>query len=163
MKVIAIANQKGGVAKTTTTYNLAAAKAIEGKKVLMIDLDAQGSLTIATGIEPGEERLEGFSTVDLFNPKKDPADTAFEVKSIPLKEKLFIVPSDPNLANTVEYQCLLSFSFEKDGMYCKFNPSNNNGEPFCHPKGTIVFRKNAKEIRSQEAQGHICLLAQKSR
>ena len=103
MKVIAIANQKGGVAKTTTTYNLAAAKAIEGKKVLMIDLDAQGSLTIATGIEPGEERLEGFSTVDLFNPKKDPADTAFEVKSIPLKEKLFIVPSDPNLANTENY------------------------------------------------------------
>ena len=37
MKVIAIANQKGGVAKTTSTYNLATAKAIEGKKVLMIE------------------------------------------------------------------------------------------------------------------------------
>ena len=56
MKVIAVANQKGGVAKTTSTYNLATAKAIEGYKVLMIDLDAQGSLTIAAGIEPGEER-----------------------------------------------------------------------------------------------------------
>lgn len=103
MKVIAVANQKGGVAKTTTVYNLAAAKAIQGNKVLMIDLDAQGSLTIAAGIEPGEERLQGYSTVDLFNPKKDPEDTAFEVKTIPLEEKLYIVPSDPNLANTENY------------------------------------------------------------
>ena len=100
MKVIAIANQKGGVAKTTTAYNLAAVKAIEGNKVLMIDLDAQGSLSIAAGFEPGEECLEGYSTVDLFNPKKDPADTVFEVKTVPLEDKLYIIPSDPNLANT---------------------------------------------------------------
>lgn len=103
MKVIALANQKGGVGKTTTVYNLATAKAIEGYRVLMIDLDAQGSLTIAAGIEPGEDRLEGYSTVDLFNRKKDPADAVFEVKSVPLKEKLYIVPSDPNLANTENY------------------------------------------------------------
>lgn len=103
MKVIALANQKGGVAKTTSTYNLATAKAIEGNKVLMIDLDAQSSLTIAAGIEPGEERLEGFSTVDLFNRKKDPVDAVFEVKTVALNEKLYIVPSDPNLANTENY------------------------------------------------------------
>ena len=46
MEIIALANQKGGVAKTTSTYNLATAKALEGNKVLMIDLDPQSSLTI---------------------------------------------------------------------------------------------------------------------
>lgn len=103
MKIIAVANQKGGVAKTTSTYNLATAKAIEGNKVLMIDLDPQSSLTIACGIEPGESRLEGYSTVDLFNRKKDPIDAVFKVESVMLEEKLYIVPSDPNLASAENY------------------------------------------------------------
>ncbi len=55
-RVIAIANQKGGVAKTTTALNLGAALAERGRRVLLVDLDQQGSLTISAGFDP--EALE---------------------------------------------------------------------------------------------------------
>ena len=51
-KVIAFANQKGGVAKTTTTLNLAAAFVEEGHRVLCVDMDPQGNLTMSQGIDP---------------------------------------------------------------------------------------------------------------
>jgi len=51
-KVYAVANQKGGVAKTTSTRNIGAAFAAMGKKVLLIDLDPQGHLTLSFGVDP---------------------------------------------------------------------------------------------------------------
>jgi len=55
-QVIALANQKGGVAKTTTTLNLGVALAERGKRVLAVDLDPQSNLTMSQGIDP--ERVE---------------------------------------------------------------------------------------------------------
>ena len=52
MKVIAFANQKGGVAKTTTTLNLAVAFAETGHRVLCVDMDPQGNLTMSQGMDP---------------------------------------------------------------------------------------------------------------
>jgi chromosome partitioning protein len=52
VRIIAFANQKGGVAKTTTTLNLAAAFAEAGHRVLCVDMDPQGNLTMSQGIDP---------------------------------------------------------------------------------------------------------------
>jgi chromosome partitioning protein len=53
-RVIAFANQKGGVAKTTSTLNLAVALSEAGKRVLIVDLDPQGNLTMSQGLNPDE-------------------------------------------------------------------------------------------------------------
>ncbi len=63
MYTIAISNEKGGVAKTTTVVSLGAALADTGQRVLLVDLDAQANMTLAMGVDP---RTVTRSMADVF-------------------------------------------------------------------------------------------------
>jgi chromosome partitioning protein len=70
-KTIAFANQKGGVAKTTTTLNLAAAFAEAGNRVLCVDMDPQGNLTMSQGIDPDTLDLSMYDVLVHKTPMRD--------------------------------------------------------------------------------------------
>jgi chromosome partitioning protein len=69
-RVIAFANQKGGVAKTTTTLNLAAAFVESGYRVLCVDMDPQGNLTMSQGIDPDTLELSMYDVLVYHVPIK---------------------------------------------------------------------------------------------
>ena len=62
-KIIAIANQKGGVGKTTTAFNLGACMAAEGKKVLLVDADPQANATSGLGLNPDEGEVSVYECI----------------------------------------------------------------------------------------------------
>jgi chromosome partitioning protein len=86
-RVIALANQKGGVAKTTTTLNLAVALKEKGKRVLIVDLDPQGNLTMSQGMNPDEISKSMFDVLVHRIPIQDvivEAEVDIAVSSIDL-------------------------------------------------------------------------------
>ena len=90
MKIVAIANQKGGVGKTTTAVNLGSALAELGHRILLVDLDPQANATSSFG-------LEGVEEISLYDPLL--GEASITEKIFPTRrDDLFIVPADLDLA-----------------------------------------------------------------
>ncbi len=90
MKIVAIANQKGGVGKTTTAVNLGCGLAQLGRRVLLIDLDPQGNATSSLGLQ----ELEGESLYEALLGAEPVAERILPTRL----EGLFIIPADLDLA-----------------------------------------------------------------
>ncbi len=103
-RVIAIANQKGGVGKTTTTVNLGAALAEQGYRVLVVDLDPQGNATTGLGVEARNFELSMYDVIMRDQPLED----CIEPTSV---ENLFVAPATIDLAG-VEIELVPAFSRE---------------------------------------------------
>ena len=93
MKIIAIANQKGGVAKTTTAINLAAGLAEHGRRILLIDMDPQGNASTGLGIEPD---ARARTVYDLLLGDSAPSDVMRETST----GGITIIPSTTDLSSS---------------------------------------------------------------
>ena len=106
MRTISVANQKGGVAKTTTTINLGASLASLGRKVLLIDLDPQAHTTLGLGFEP--DNLSK-TVLNVLEPHRSKNKLELEEVIIKLKinneNNLFLAPSNIDFASA-EYKLI---------------------------------------------------------
>lgn len=108
-KIFALANQKGGVGKTTSAINLAAGVAKLGKKVLMVDSDPQGNASSGLGINSGEMEHH------LYHCYMNQADVTQTVRKIPGTENLYVLPThidligvEVELIPAIKRECFLS-------------------------------------------------------
>ena len=106
MRIISIANQKGGVAKTTTTINLGASLASSGRRILLIDLDPQAHTTLGLGLEPDNLSKTILNVLEPHRSKNKLKleDVIIKLK-IPEENNLFLAPSNIDFASA-EYKLI---------------------------------------------------------
>ena len=90
-RVLAVANQKGGVGKTTTAINLATSLALDGQRVLLVDVDPQGNLTSGVGLKG--HRGEGGTVYEALMSDAPPESVVIPTQVT----NLFVIPADRNL------------------------------------------------------------------
>jgi chromosome partitioning protein len=90
-RIVAVANQKGGVGKTTTAINLATSIALSGKSVLLVDVDPQGNMTSGVGLK-GQRAEEGTAYEAMLT---DGVPESFVLKTS--VERMFVIPADRSL------------------------------------------------------------------
>ncbi len=91
-RIIAIANQKGGVGKTTTTINLGAALARTGVRVLLVDLDPQGNASTGLGVDPAARKI---TTYELLSGESQPSEATINTSV----DGLVIIPATTDLSS----------------------------------------------------------------
>ncbi|MDI3543322.1 MAG: chromosome partitioning protein [Candidatus Atribacteria bacterium] len=103
MRIIAVANQKGGVAKTTTCINLGASLAYHARKVLIIDMDPQAHSTLGLGFEPNEFDK---TILNVLEPPRSPYHLELKEVVIPTRTpNLYLAPANIDLAGA-EYRLI---------------------------------------------------------
>src|SRR3954467_4885065 len=122
-RVLAIANQKGGVGKTTTAINLGTALAAIGESVLIVDLAPQGNASTGLGIERRDRRTSTYDVLATNTPMRE----AIVPTAVP---RLHIAPSTMDLSGLE-----LEIGQQRDRAFhlrTALNALNNSGEPYTY-------------------------------
>lgn len=118
-KIISFLNQKGGVGKTTSVYNVGVALSLQGKKVLLVDNDPQASLTLMTGYNP---LSLDESIVDIYQKNKKTNNCIYELASVIdvhlIGSRLQLAKVENLLINEIAREFILKNALEQiDGTY----------------------------------------------